>query len=216
MSSIALYGSYMEQRQRGNPPGNTNAHVATNLRRARQSAGLDLRELASRIQRAGRAISHSAISKIENGERRVDVDDLVVFAYVLDTTPAALLTPPDDAPVPTGLPDGRYLDEEIWAWMRDLSPLIAGRLVWFWYGQAESTRRRIQLNRNLVEMYATKGEGEGEGITAPAEYEARIAKDEDRLLFIKARIVALDPAAADRIAQEDPSRWGPAPSTDTP
>lgn len=214
MSSIALYGSYMEQRQRGNPAGTTNAHVAANLRRARQNAGLDLRELASRVQRAGRAISHSAISKIENGERRVDVDDLVVFAYVLETTPAALLTPPEDAPAPTGLPDGRYLDEEIWAWMRDLSPLIAGRLVWFWYGQAESTRRRIQLNRSLVEMYATKGEGDS--ITTPAEYEARIAKDEERLLFIKARVVALEPAAADRIAQEDPSRWGPAPSTDTP
>ena len=63
----------METRQRGNPPGNTNGHVAMNLRIVRQRSGVDLRSLAARMREAGRTISASALSKIENGDRRVDV-----------------------------------------------------------------------------------------------------------------------------------------------
>ncbi|HWL01680.1 MAG TPA: helix-turn-helix transcriptional regulator [Microbacteriaceae bacterium] len=202
VSSIALYGSYMEQRQRGNPPGNTGSHVAANLKQARQSIGLDLRELAARVRRAGRTISHSAISKIENGDRRVDVDDLTVLAYVLETTPAALLTPPEDAPAPTGVPEGDYLDEEVHAWLRDWTPLTVKGLVWYWRGQTEAARRHIQLDKELLEMYAKRGEG----ISTVEDYEARIAQYKERLLFIQARIIALDPTEADRTAQDQATR----------
>ena len=53
-------------------------------------------------------MSPSALSKIENGDRRVDVDDLTVFAYILQTTPAALLTPPEGSSPPTGVPGGQF------------------------------------------------------------------------------------------------------------
>lgn len=212
VSSIALYGSYMEQRQRGNPPGNTNAHVAANLKHARQSIGLDLRELAARVRRAGRVISHSAISKIENGERRVDVDDLTVLAYVLETTPAALLTPPEDAPGPTGVPEGQYLDEEIRAWLNGYAPLTVKGLVWYWRGQTETARRHIQLDKELLEVYAKQGQG----ISTTEDYEARIAQYEERLLFIQARIIALDPTEADRIAQDQATRQAVARKKEKP
>lgn len=212
VSSIALYGSYMEQRQRGNPPGNTNAHVAANLKQARQSIGLDLRELAARVQRAGRTISHSAISKIENGERRVDVDDLAVLAYVLETTPAALLTPPEHSQAPTGVPEGQYLDEEVRAWMRDYSPLATKGLIWYWRGQTEAARRHIQVDKELLEMYAKRAGG----ISTVEDYEARITQYEERLVFIQSRIIALDPTEADRIAQDQATRQAIARGKDKP
>ena len=85
------------ERVRGNPPGITNTHVAANIRAARQAIGMDLRTMSDALGAAGRKLSPSGISKLENGDRRVDVDDLTVIAYLLRTTPAALLTPPDAA-----------------------------------------------------------------------------------------------------------------------
>ena len=132
-----MYVSYMESRQRGNPAGNTNAHVAANLRSARQAIGMDLRTFSERVKETGRAMSPSALSKIENGDRRVDVDDLTVFAYILQTTPATLLAPPEGASPPTGVPSGQYNLEEIQAWVRGQAeihhrrprPLLEGRVL---------------------------------------------------------------------------------------
>ena len=93
------------ERVRGNPPGITNTHVAANIRAARQAIGMDLRTMSDALGAAGRKLSPSGISKLENGDRRVDVDDLTVIAYLLRTTPAALLTPPDEQTTLTGVPE---------------------------------------------------------------------------------------------------------------
>ena len=77
------------ERVRGNPPGITNTHVAANIRAARQAIGMDLRTMSDALGAAGRKLSPSGISKLENGDRRVDVDDLTVIAYLLRTSPAA-------------------------------------------------------------------------------------------------------------------------------
>src|SRR3954454_23683106 len=42
---------------------------------------------------AGRPILASGLGKIESGERRVDVDDLVALAVALDVSPVRLLLP---------------------------------------------------------------------------------------------------------------------------
>lgn len=42
---------------------------------------------------AGRPLGHTAISDIENGSRRVDVDDLMAIASALGVAPNALLLP---------------------------------------------------------------------------------------------------------------------------
>ncbi len=44
---------------------------------------MDLRTLSDGIAAAGRKLSPSGISKLEAGDRRVDVDDLTVIAYLL-------------------------------------------------------------------------------------------------------------------------------------
>ena len=100
------------ERVRGNPAGLTNTHVANNIRAARQAIGMDLRTLSDGIAAAGRKLSPSGISKLEAGDRRVDVDDLTVIAYLLRTTPAALLTPPEGQTTLTGVPE-EFEPEEI-------------------------------------------------------------------------------------------------------
>ncbi|MEU2311200.1 helix-turn-helix domain-containing protein [Streptomyces albidoflavus] len=57
-----------------------------------------MRELSSRLKLLGRPILPSGITKIEQGQRRVDVDDLVALAIALKVTPNRLLfgKPPVD------------------------------------------------------------------------------------------------------------------------
>jgi len=52
-----------------------------------------LAQLSARLAELGRPILPNGISRIEQGERRVDVDDLVALALALDVSPNALLMP---------------------------------------------------------------------------------------------------------------------------
>ena len=64
------------------------------------------------MTKLGRPILPSGITKIEQGKRRVDVDDLVALAVALEVTPTRLLL----GPPPT---DGTAEDpahEEVWEW----------------------------------------------------------------------------------------------------
>ena len=66
------------------------------LREAERSAWrprLSLVELSERLRSLGRPVLPSGLSKIETGDRRVDVDDLVALALALETTPNRLLLP---------------------------------------------------------------------------------------------------------------------------
>jgi transcriptional regulator with XRE-family HTH domain len=65
--------------------------VAAEIRRRREQRQLSLQTLSSYLEVIGRPILPSGISKIEQGARRVDVDDLVAFADALGTVPSALL-----------------------------------------------------------------------------------------------------------------------------
>ena len=178
----------MENRQRGNPPGHTNEHVAANLRRARQSIGVDLRELSARITNAGRKISPSALSKVETGDRRVDVDDLAALAYALETTPADLLIPPDGAAAPTGVPD-QFVPEEIHAWMQGKAKLSTGDLLRYWTQEARDCQSYI---KRFSDLLAAMG-NEEKGITPREVYEDRLATQRERLAFIRGRLLELDP-----------------------
>ncbi|MGW3846908.1 helix-turn-helix domain-containing protein [Streptomyces fagopyri] len=81
--------------------------MAANLRRLREARGQSLRALSAETHKVGRPLSADAINKIENGRspedggpespapiRRVDADDLVALAIVLNVSPNALLLPP--------------------------------------------------------------------------------------------------------------------------
>ncbi len=182
----------METRQRGNPSGNTNAHVAANLRAARQAIGMDLRTFADRIKETGRAMSPSALSKIENGDRRVDVDDLTVFAFILGTTPAALLTPPEDTPPPTGVPEGRYNGEELRAWARGQARLTTEDLARYWKDEYFNAVSSISYYENLMMQYADGREG---NTMHRDTYEQRLAAAAARRDEARLRLLALDPDA---------------------
>ena len=191
VSITTLYVSYMDDRKRGNPAGHTNEHVAANLRRTRQSNGVDLRELSARIKETGRVISPSALSKIENGDRRVDVDDLTVFAYALETTPAALLTPPEDAHVPAGVPEGRFTPEEITLWLQGRVTLTTDDLLRYWKEEAFNSASYIRRSEEILAQY---DQGQA-GVTPRGVYEKRLATHRERLNMIRGRQLELDPMA---------------------
>ncbi|MBF4163976.1 helix-turn-helix domain-containing protein [Nocardioides acrostichi] len=181
----------MEMRQRGNPAGNTNLHVAANMRAARQAIGMDLRTFAEQVKEAGRAMSASALSKIENGDRRVDVDDLTVFAYVLRTTPAALITPPHKGPAPTGVPDGQHSEEELRMWVHGRVKLTTEDLVRYWKEEWFKATSYVKRFEDQLALY-DKGQV---GITPREVYEDRLRTQQDRLDIARSRIFELDPTA---------------------
>ncbi|MEU4578952.1 helix-turn-helix transcriptional regulator [Nonomuraea sp. NPDC023979] len=67
--------------------------VARNVAELRAARGLTLREMSAKMGELGRPTLPSGIMKIEDGTRRVDVDDLVALALALDVSPNRLLLP---------------------------------------------------------------------------------------------------------------------------
>jgi transcriptional regulator with XRE-family HTH domain len=63
---------------------------------------MSLGQLSEELGKLGRPILASGLSKIETGERRVDVDDLVALAVALDVSPSRLLLPGEQPQPLTG------------------------------------------------------------------------------------------------------------------
>lgn len=82
--------------------------VRTKVHLLRRKRGLTQKDLSDQLTAAGRPILSTVISKIERGERRVDIDDLFAFAAVLGVTPAQLLEPPEDCTVCHGRPPAGF------------------------------------------------------------------------------------------------------------
>jgi transcriptional regulator with XRE-family HTH domain len=194
----------MEPRQRGNPAGNTNAHVAANLRSARQAIGLDLRTFADRVKDTGRAMSPSALSKIENGDRRVDVDDLTVFAYILQTTPAALLTPTEGASPPAGVPTGQFNHEEIQVWVRGQAKLTTEDLARYWKDEYFNAVSQVRYYEDLMLQYRDGREG---NTMHRSTYEQRLAAAGGRRDEARLRLLALDPDAVPAPRDDAADGW---------
>ncbi|MFF5004102.1 helix-turn-helix domain-containing protein [Streptomyces phaeochromogenes] len=77
--------------------GPTSAQVARNIERVRKTRQLKQKDLSDRLGAVGRPMLPTVVSKVERGERRIDVDDLVAFALALNVSPLALLLPPLEA-----------------------------------------------------------------------------------------------------------------------
>ncbi|BBZ00544.1 hypothetical protein AWC04_15035 [Mycolicibacterium fallax] len=79
-------------------------------------------------------IPPNGISEIENGLRRVDVDDLIALAVALDVSPAVLLMPNPELPDENG--EGVvYLDpadpldtKHVWNWLTARDSLTTGAM----------------------------------------------------------------------------------------
>lgn len=107
--------------QISDPTGKT---VADNVRRIRDEVrGWSTYELSRKLSEAGRPIAASALAKVERGERRVDVGDLMALAVALEVNPAALLFPPTingDVELTGG---GRIAAAIVWEWAEGERPL---------------------------------------------------------------------------------------------
>lgn len=63
------------------------------LSRWRRWRGLTAQELSDRITEHGGALSRQAISKIENGDRKVTLDEVSALAHALGVPPVLLIVP---------------------------------------------------------------------------------------------------------------------------
>src|SRR5947207_8943095 len=79
-----------EQRAALGPAGEV---VAQNVRRIREGQRLTYVGLAERLTEAGRPIAVLGLRRIERGERRIDIDDLLALAVALRVAPVDLLVP---------------------------------------------------------------------------------------------------------------------------
>lgn len=105
--------------------GPTGETVAENLARLRKARGFSTRQLAAELQRRGRSISPSGISRMEKAERHVNADELAAFAVAFGVSPSALLLPLEDSDEfdveVTGA--GRVSADVAWDWADGKRPL---------------------------------------------------------------------------------------------
>lgn len=100
--------------------------VSANVKRLRTEQNLGLRALADRLESIRPSIKHSTVDAIERGTRRVDVDDLVALALVLNTSPIGLLLPHGNDPaelVPVGK-NNKVPAERFWRWLRGEASVV--------------------------------------------------------------------------------------------
>lgn len=80
----------MQKREPASRPapkmGPTGRAVATNVRNLRIEREMTLQQVSEATQDSPAPLSLDALSKLENGLRRVDVDDLAVLSVVLDVS----------------------------------------------------------------------------------------------------------------------------------
>lgn len=99
------------------PIGPTAKRTGANIERVRKARGLNQKQLSERLAEVGRPMLSTVVSKIERGERRVDVDDLVALALALNVSPATLLLPPTANDEPVQLTDAYSVSSfTAWAW----------------------------------------------------------------------------------------------------
>lgn len=93
--------------------------VAGNVRTHREARRLSHRQLSARLTELGHPILPSGIARIEDGARRVDVDDLVALALALRVSVSRLLLPSTDTDKPVPLTNTMALEfSEAWRWSR--------------------------------------------------------------------------------------------------
>ena len=76
------------------PIGPTGESARANIRALREARCLTTRQLAALLTAAGRPFTATAITRVEHGQRRIDVDDLTAFAAALRVKPSSLLAGP--------------------------------------------------------------------------------------------------------------------------
>ena len=94
--------------------GPIGTNVTHTVAQFREKRGFGYAELSRKLGEMGRDIPPLGLRRIESGERRVDVDDLVALALALDVSPLALLLPRETSSLTAARPP--WGAEEIWLW----------------------------------------------------------------------------------------------------
>jgi len=189
------------------PTGDT---ARANVTRVRSESGVSFAALSGRMGELGRPMGTLALRRLESGERRVDVDDLLALAVALDVTPLSLLLPPVM---------GMHVEREVtalgmvptvnlWRWATSTGPLDphadqGARLEWHRRVAPREVLTDAQRHRRRAEWQQRRA-GELEGAISRAlrdtpDDEPREPTAVDRM-FIEARtaeleqVRALDPA----------------------
>ncbi len=85
---------------------------------------MSVRALSARLGELGRPILASGINKVEQGQRRVDTDELIAFAVALGVNPNALLLPAiADGTMLELLPGVAVTADKAWKWADGREPL---------------------------------------------------------------------------------------------
>jgi transcriptional regulator with XRE-family HTH domain len=109
-----------------NPLGATGETVRNNVRRlrGREGSNFGYAELSRRLKATGRGIPELGLRRIEEGDRRVDVDDLMALAAALEVSPITLLMPPTaDADESVDSVVGMLTARRLWRWLTAEMPL---------------------------------------------------------------------------------------------
>lgn len=102
----------------------TGKQVAANVARLR--GGMQYKELSEKLAEVGRPITPMGLKRLESGERKVDVDDLMALAIVFDVSPLTLLLPESGSreitAEVTGYPHALG-SNVLWEWARGDAPI---------------------------------------------------------------------------------------------
>lgn len=146
--------------EKRNPIQHSGETVVENVKRLRGS--MQYKELSERLAAAGRPIPPLGLRRIENSERRVDVDDLMALAVVFGVSPLSLLLPSDGSSSLSSPLTGH--DEEIghniqWLWGLGEEPLrlsFSSEL-----SEGEITRFRLRAKPTIDEREVSGGSSWG-------------------------------------------------------
>lgn len=114
----------MTDKKKTNQIDATGATVAANIKRLR--SGRMLKDISEQLSKIGRHITPLALARIESGERKVDVDDLMAFAIVFNVSPLTLLLPESGSALVSSKITGvshEYGSNILWLWGRGDEPL---------------------------------------------------------------------------------------------
>lgn len=114
----------MADKKKTNQIDVTGLTVAKNIKRLR--GGQLLKDISEQLSEIGRHITPLALARIESGERKVDVDDLMAFALVFDVSPLTLLLPDSGSALVSSKITGgfqEYAANVLWLWGRGDEPL---------------------------------------------------------------------------------------------
>lgn len=173
------------EKEAGRPVGATGTAARKNIRRIRDARGISAAWLSEQLNDLGRPIPPLGISRIENGQRRIDVDDLMAIAVALGVSPATLL-------MPLRNDDGSEVEEKdlvpitgwhkpnvakvVWEWLKAERPLVHGTFSSFvQLGWPAWERRRFD-EQILQQIARQQGTYVGETIWERREGEEEVGR----------------------------------------